>query len=210
MSKLYSPPTLLGSRRWQGLRVGLLGGSFNPPHIGHVHISLAAMKGLELDCVWWLVTPQNPLKPQRPALLEERVAECRALTKDHPRIVISAIEADLGTHITYDTIRKLKTCYPAQSFVWISGMDNALSLHHWNRWQELLALVPMVHLTRKPATSLIRRCPLRLYAKQKHVFVESSGRWPLTPGTTYWMLQNRMVNVSSTEIRENRLDHAKI
>jgi nicotinic acid mononucleotide adenylyltransferase len=89
-------------------------------------------------------------------------------------------------------------------------MDNALTLHQWNRWKDLLALIPMVHLTRKPATSLIRRCPLRLYARQKHVFVESSGRWPLEAGTTYWMLQNRMVNISSTEIRENRLDMAKI
>lgn len=135
---------------------------------------------------------------------------CRVITKDHPRICISGLEKDLGTNITYHTIRKLRTYYPEQQFVWISGMDNALSLHEWNRWRDLLTLVPMVHLTRKPASSLIRRCPVRLYDKQNHVFIERGGRWPLTPGTTYWMMQNKMVNISSTEIRENRLNTQKI
>lgn len=207
---LFTPPSLLGSARWRGLRIGLLGGSFNPPHIGHVHISLAAMKGLALDAVWWLVTPQNPLKTSSPAAVEERMEACRALTDSHPKILISALESDLGTQNTHDTIRSLKNFYPRHDFVWISGMDNALSLHQWNRWRDLLALIPMLHLTRKPATSLITRSPLRLYAPQRHVFLERGGAWPLTPGTTYWMLQNKMVNISSTDIRENRLNHSKI
>lgn len=201
---------MLNSHRWKGLRIGLLGGSFNPPHIGHLHISQAAMRALKLDCVWWLVTPQNPLKSQSPAKLEDRLQQCRDLVGDAPKILVSAIEKDLGTNITHDTIKALKTRYPAQSFVWISGMDNALSLHQWNRWKELLAMIPMVHLTRKPATSLIRQCPLRLYDKQSHVFIDKSAAWPLVPGTTYWMLQNKMVNISSTDIRENRVINSLI
>lgn len=168
------------------------------------------MRALKLDCVWWLVTPQNPLKSQSPAGLKERLAQCRKLVDGAPKILVSGIEKDLGTNITHDTIKRLKTLYPAQSFVWISGMDNALSLHQWNRWKELLAMIPMVHLTRKPATSLIRQCPLRLYSKQNHVFIDKSAAWPLVPGTTYWMLQNKMVNISSTDIRENKVINSLI
>lgn len=182
------------------MRIGLLGGSFNPPHEGHVHISMAALKGLQLDVVWWLVTPQNPLKSDKPASMDERIALCRAIAQP-PSIVVSDIERDLGTNITYDTVRKLKKAYPASDFVWISGMDNALSLHKWNNWKGLLREIPMVHLTRKPATSLIRQSPLRMYGKQHHVFIDRPARHPLTPGTTFWMLQRKMVNISSTEIR---------
>ena len=82
-------------------------------------------------------------------------------------------------------------------------MDNALSLHKWNNWKALLGLIPMVHLTRKPATSLIKQCPLRMYESQRHFFVNQSARYPLKPGTTYWMLQKKMVNISSTDIRNN-------
>ena len=195
-------PHLLNSSRWQNRRIGLLGGSFNPPHEGHVHISLAALKGLKLDCVWWLVTPQNPLKGAKPLPLEERLKLCRGLV-DHPRILVTDLEKDLGTNITYDSVRKLKKHYPKTHFVWISGMDNALSLHHWNHWQDLLKEICMVHLTRPPAKSLVRGSPLRDYSAQSHHVIDKAGRYPLNPGVTYWMLQKKMVNISSTELREN-------
>lgn len=206
---IFTPPTLLNSPRWRGMRIGLLGGSFNPPHIGHLHISLAAMKGLELDAVWWLVTPQNPLKNQKPEDLQKRLELCTEIA-NHPQLLVSDLETALGTRITYESIKKLKKYYPNQQFVWISGMDNAVSLHQWNNWQDLLKLIPMAHLTRKPATSLIQKCPLRMYKRQNHVFINKSGVWPLIPGTTYWMLQKKMVNVSSTAIRENTLETSKI
>jgi nicotinate-nucleotide adenylyltransferase len=183
------------------MRVGLLGGSFNPPHEGHVHISLAALKGLELDAVWWLVTPQNPLKVDKPLPLSERVRLCQEIA-DHPKILISDIEKDLGTAITYDTVKQLKTHFPRTDFVWISGMDNARSLHKWHNWKELLGEICMVHLTRTPARSLVQSSPLRMYNKQKHIFIDKGGRLPLDSGTTYWMMQKKMVNISSTEIRK--------
>lgn len=183
------------------MRIGLLGGSFNPPHNGHAHISMAALKGLQLDVVWWLVTPQNPLKKDVPADMDERITECRKIAQ-HPKIVVSDIERSLGTHITYDTIKKLKIRHPNTDFVWISGMDNALSLHKWHNWKELLKIIPMVHITREPATSLIKQCPLRMYGIQKHFFVDQAAKHPLEPGTTFWMLQKKMVNISSTELRK--------
>lgn len=199
---VFTSPHLLDSPRWKNRRVGLLGGSFDPPHIGHVHISLAAMKGLHLDAVWWLVSPQNPIKGLKPAPLEHRLALCEQIV-DHPRILISDLETHLGTTMTYHTICKLKERYSETQFVWISGMDNALSLHRWNHWQELLREVCMVHLTRSPARSLVTACPLRMYARQKHVFIDKGGELPLDSGTTYWMLQKKMINISSSEIRRN-------
>ncbi len=202
MPALFHPPNLLDSPKWAGLRVGILGGSFNPPHEGHVHISLSALKGLKLDAVWWLVTPQNPLKEEKPLALEERMRLSQNLIF-HPKILVSDLERQLGTTITYDTIKGLKAHYPKTDFVWISGMDNAHSLHKWHHWQDLLREIPMVHLSRKTGRSLVQHCPLRLYTRQKHVFVTKAARFPLNPGLTYWMLQKKMVNISSSEIREN-------
>lgn len=205
---VFTRPALLNAPRWSGLRVGLLGGSFNPPHEGHVHISQAALKGLYLDAVWWLVTPQNPLKSEKPLSLEDRIALSETLIDD-PRIIVSDLERQIGTNITYRTIKNIKRHFPKTDFVWISGMDNARSLHTWNHWKDLLREIPMVHLTRNPAKSLVQNCPLRLYnTRQDHVFVDKSARYPLTPGTTYWMLQKKMVNVSSSDIRAGRLPEA--
>jgi len=202
---IFSNPHLLNSARWKNMRVGILGGSFNPPHKGHMHISLAALKGLDLDCIWWLVTPQNPIKDIKAPPIDERTALCRELAT-HPRILVSNIETEMKTNITYHTIKKMRTSFPDTEFVWISGMDNALGLHRWNHWQDLLSEICMVHLTRKPARSLVRNCPYRMYAKQKHKFIDKGGKFPLDSGTTYWMMQKKMVNISSTEIRNKQLN----
>lgn len=198
---IFTSPSILNSVRWKNRRIGLLGGSFNPPHKGHLHISLAALKGLRLDAVWWLVTPKNPIKDENPLPIEQRLQMSRDLI-NHPKILVTDIEKDLGTSITFETIRKLKKYYPNTEFVWISGMDNAHSIHEWSHWQGLLKEICTLHLTRNPAKSLVKQCPLRMYEPQNHVFIDKGGYLPLNPGTTYWMLQKKMVNISSTEIRE--------
>lgn len=198
-----SPPHLLDSARWQGMRVGLLGGSFDPPHEGHVHISLAALQGLKLDAVWWLVTPQNPLKQKAPATLEQRMKWCRELV-NHPKIMITDLEKHLGTTHSYETIKGIKKHFGRTDFVWITGMDNALSLHKWRNWKGILEEICTVHLTRMPAVSLIKNSPLRLYGKQRHVVVSQPGRLPLDSGTTYWLLHKKMLDVSSTALRQEK------
>lgn len=184
------------------MRIGLLGGSFNPPHPGHLHISHIALASLNLHAVWWIVTPNNPLKNKSILLpYEERLTLCNEITKDMPKILVTDIERTLKTNITLHTVKKLKHLYPSTQFVWITGMDNALNLHKWNHWRSLLNEICMLHITRHPAISLTQRCPQRLLSNHRHEILQRGGTLPLLPGLSYWLLQKKMINISSTEIR---------
>ncbi len=131
-------------------RIGLLGGSFNPAHAGHRHVSLEALKRLRLDRVWWLVSPQNPLKAEDGmAPLEEREAVAAAIA-DHPRIAVSSLETGLGTRYTIDTVKALKQRFPAVDFVWLMGADNLRQMPRWRRWQQLFREVPIAVFARSP------------------------------------------------------------
>lgn len=133
-----------------GLRIGLLGGSFNPAHEGHRHISLVALRRLGLDQVWWLVSPQNPLKATRGmAPLAQRAAHARQVGA-HPRIRVTDLEARLGTRYTVDTLKAMKRRYPQHRFVWMMGADNLRQLPGWDRWTELMELVPVAVFDRAP------------------------------------------------------------
>lgn len=134
------------SRR--GMRIGLLGGSFNPAHHGHRFISLRAMRQLRLDQVWWLVSPQNPLKSRQDmAGLDRRVQRAQAVA-NHPRIIVTALEERLGTRYTADTLPRLQTAFPGTRFVWLMGADNLQQLPRWDRWTEILHTMPVAVLAR--------------------------------------------------------------
>jgi nicotinate-nucleotide adenylyltransferase len=131
------------------LRIGLLGGSFNPAHEGHRAISLEALRRLRLDRVWWLVSPQNPLKPtDETSDLEQRLAAARALA-DHPRLVVTDLERRIGTRYTVDTLAWLTRRRRAR-FVWLIGADNMAQLPLWRRWQRLVRMVPIAVFDREP------------------------------------------------------------
>lgn len=130
-----------------GQVVGLLGGSFDPAHAGHVHISEAALRRFGLDRLWWLVSPGNPLKQNGPAPLPERMQAARALMR-HPRITVTDIESRLGTRYTARTIAQLQQAYPGVHFVWLMGADNLGQFHLWQDWQEIMARVPVGVLAR--------------------------------------------------------------
>lgn len=131
--------------------VGLLGGSFNPAHAGHLHISIEAAKQLGIKNIWWMVSPQNPLKPQKGmAPFAERFASAEKITKDCPFIRVSDIEQKMNTRYTIDTLRKLKKRYPKKRFVWLMGADNLATIQHWQEWEKIFSLVPVLVLDRSP------------------------------------------------------------
>lgn len=145
--------TAILPRNAPGMRIGLLGGSFNPPHGGHLMLSRTALRRIGLDAVWWLVTPGNPLKNNAGLPpLASRMAAARALAQD-PRIAVTGVEADIGTRYTFDTIRYLTRRCPAVRFVWLMGADNLAGFHRWQRWDRIARLVPIAVIDR-PGTTL--------------------------------------------------------
>ena len=132
----------------RGLKIGLFGGTFDPPHAAHRAACLIALQRLGLDRVWWLVTPGNPLKDTRAlAPLTERIAAARKLAH-HPRIVVTGVEAEMRTRYTYDTVRQLIARCSGVRFVWIMGADNLRSFHRWQKWRGIADLVPIAVVDR--------------------------------------------------------------
>jgi nicotinate-nucleotide adenylyltransferase len=139
--------------RWTaGQRIGLMGGSFNPPHEGHLLASRLALQRLRLDRLWWLVTPGNPLKELAglPSL-SERMAAARAVARD-PRIAVTGFEAEIGARYTYDSIAWLVKRAPSVHFVWIMGADNLCQFHLWRRWRDIARLAPIAVVDRPGST----------------------------------------------------------
>src|SRR5262249_11837775 len=132
----------------RGLKIGLFGGTFDPPHAAHRAACLLAMQRLGLDRVWWLVTPGNPLKDTRGlSPLAERIAAAEKLA-NNPRIVVTGVEAEMRTRYTYDTVSQLIARCPDVHFVWIMGADNLRSFHRWQRWRDIAELVPIAVVDR--------------------------------------------------------------
>jgi nicotinate-nucleotide adenylyltransferase len=134
-----------------GLRIGLLGGSFDPAHDGHLYVSETARKALKLDQVWWLVSPGNVLKPT-PGALANRMAGAQAAA-DHPAIRVTDIEARLGTRYTIDTVTALQKRFPGQHFIWLMGSDNLEQFSRWRRWRQVAARIPIA-VVRRPGSVL--------------------------------------------------------
>jgi len=183
-----------------GQRIGLLGGSFDPPHAGHVHISKAALKRFQLDQVWWLVSPGNPLKQDAPATIERRLAACRAIS-DHPKIKITDFEAQAGTRYTAETLQALFARRHGVRFVWLMGADNLAQFHRWQRWEWIMENVPVGVIARPgDRTSARMSKAAKRYAGYRLRGAQSGMLADCAPPA--WCFINvPMVDVSSTQIR---------
>ncbi|MCG6121640.1 MAG: nicotinate-nucleotide adenylyltransferase [Microvirga sp.] len=184
-----------------GLRIGLFGGSFDPPHEGHLLVARLAMRRLKLDRLWWLVTPGNPLKDHsRLAPLPRRLAAARALAR-HPRIVVTDLEAKAGLAYTLDTLRFLKARCPGVRFVWIMGGDGLANLHRWRGWREITALAPFAVIDRPGATLRAKASPAARALAARRLPESRASRLALAPPPAWVYLHGPRSSLSSTEIR---------
>lgn len=183
-----------------GQCIGLLGGSFDPPHAGHVHITLEALKRFGLDRIWWLVTPGNPLKANGPAPLARRLEAARALMR-HPRVTVTALEARLGTRFTAETLAVLQGLYPGVRFTWLMGADNLADIHRWEAWPTIFATVPVGVLAR-PGDPVWARTAKAARLHRAHRLPAASSQLLARSVPPVWCyLKMPMMDISSSEIR---------
>ncbi|WP_094020449.1 nicotinate-nucleotide adenylyltransferase [Maliponia aquimaris] len=182
------------------MRVGLLGGSFDPPHAGHLHLSREALKLFDLDRVVWLVSPGNPLKPNPPAPLAERMAAARALVDD-PRIRISDFEARAGTRYTAATLGVLRHRFPGVRFVWLMGADNLVQFHLWESWRQILDSVPVGVLARPGLRTAARTAPAARIYRAARLPAPASRLLGLARPPVWCFVNMPMVDLSSSAIR---------
>ncbi len=188
------------------MRVGLLGGSFNPAHAGHLHIARQACAHLRLDQLWLMVSPGNPLKPR--AGMAPFAARLQAAEKiaDGRRIIATDIEARLGTRYTADTMRALKCRFPRLRFVWLMGADNLLQLPRWDRWHAIMRAMPVLVLPRPGATRRALAAQAA-HAYGKYRLPARAGLCLATAESPAWILLPVQEHAASaTELRRKNLE----
>ena len=189
------PPTSVG------MKIGLFGGSFNPAHRGHVHVSETALRALELDQLWWMVTPGNPLKNHSKLLpLEERLERCREINTN-PSIRVIAIEERYNVRYTADTLAILHTRRAAVHFVWIMGADNLATFHHWERWREIAATTPIAVIDRPGSTRSMRSSRVAQTLSHYRLDEYDASLLPLSAPPAWTFIHGRRSYLSSTQIR---------
>jgi len=184
-----------------GMRIGLLGGSFNPPHAAHRAISLFTMKRLRLDRVWWLVSPGNPLKDTS-ALheLNERAAAAEAVADD-PRIAVTCLEAVIGTRYTADTIAYLRRRCADVRFVWIMGADNLAQFHRWKQWRQIAHQVPIAVIDRSPQGIRALASPAAQALAPYRLSERHAGQLATHDAPAWTFLTGLKLDLSSTALR---------
>jgi nicotinate-nucleotide adenylyltransferase len=181
--------------------IGLLGGSFNPAHEGHRMISLIALKRLALDEVWWLVSPQNPLKPvDGMAPFAQRLAEAKTVAA-HRRIQVSDLEAHLGTHYTRDTLKRLTARRRQHNFVWLMGADNLVQFPKWEGWKEIFNTVPIAVFDRPTYSSKALAGIAATRFAGRRIPERDAAGLALRKAPCWVFLHTRLNPVSATEIR---------
>ena len=186
-----------------GMRVGLLGGSFNPPHAAHRAISLFAIKRLKLDRVWWLLSPGNPLKEHNSLhALAERAQAAKDVAGD-PRIDISCLEAVIGVRYTVDTIIHLRRRVSGVRFVWIMGADNLAQFHRWKDWRRIAAEVPIAVIDRPPQSFRALAAPAAQALARYRVPENQAARLTDQQAPAWVFLTGMKLNLSSTGLRNS-------
>lgn len=188
----------------RGQRIGILGGSFNPPHEGHRNLSLMALKTLELDRVWWLVTPGNPIKSHDGLVsLKERIEACEAVSS-HPKIDVTGFEGGLPSNYTADTLRFLKLRFSSIDFVWLMGADNLASFHKWQKWRTIFHTLPIAVFDRPGYKFKALSSPAAQTFRNARVTNSHSIRLAHLYPPAWQFITMPLSHLSSTELRNNR------
>lgn len=184
-----------------GMRIGLYGGSFNPPHAAHRAASLLALKRLGLDQVWWLVTPGNPLKDNNglPPLAERLDAARRVA--NHPRLVPTGLEVGLGTRYSHDTVAALTRRFPQVRFVWLMGADNLASFNRWQRWKDIADRVPIAVIDRPGCTFPAMASPAATALRRWRIGEDAAGCLVTAKPPAWVFLHGLKSPLSSTQLR---------
>lgn len=187
-----------------GQRIALFGGTFNPPHKGHRHVALTGLARLAVDQVWWMVTPGNPLKSHDGlSSLAHRVEETRAYA-DHPRMVVTAFEANYSFRYTADTISFVRRRFPTVKFVWLMGADNLATLHRWQNWRDIMRLVPVAVVDRPGASMSVMSAPAARAFAGARIPESQAAALPGTSPPAWTFLHVPLDPTSSTAMRAAR------
>jgi len=198
----FSIPT---PHAWPGARIGIMGGSFNPPHEGHLVVARTALRRLRLDMLWWLVTPGNPLKTGHGLPdLKKRMKAVEALATD-PRMIVTGFESELGTPYTAATIGFLTSSHPRTQFVWVMGADNLATFHRWQNWREIAASVPMAVIDRPGWRFPALASPGARALAARRIPETQAARLPGLVPPAWVFLTTRLSNQSSTALRGGAL-----
>ena len=184
-------------------KIGLLGGSFDPPHKGHLFISLEAIKILKLDEVWWIVTPQNPLKISKPATYRERINNCKYITRNYP-IIIKEIEKRISSNYSYKTINYILNYYKNIKFFWLMGADNLISFHKWEKWQKIFKNMSIVIFKRHGYNTKALKSIASKKFQQSKILTSTINSEDFDKLPSWTFIENKEVKISSTEIRNQR------
>ena len=184
-------------------KIGLLGGSFDPPHKGHIFISQEAKKILKLDEVWWIVTPQNPLKILKPATYQERVNNCRDITRNYP-IKIKEIEKKIGSNYSYKTINYILHHYANFKFFWLMGADNLISFHKWQKWEKIFKNMSIVIFKRHGYNSKALKSIASKKYNHTRILKSKINLDDFSKLPSWTIIENKEIKISSTEIRNQR------
>lgn len=186
-------------------KIGLLGGSFNPAHAGHLQMSLFALDRLKLDEIWWIVSPQNPLKSkENMGDYETRVREARALVAPHERIVVTTLEADWNVRYTIDTVTRIRAEFRDSSFVLLMGEDNWNTLHRWHRWEEICLQLPIAVFRRSGYLDSRQGSLAAEHFAHAELSLSSVENLAVSPPPVWAVLDNEPNPLSATQIRQTR------
>lgn len=191
------------SSQVKNTRIGLLGGSFDPAHKGHVHISHVAKRILNLNAVWWLVTPQNPHKPNAQSAHQKRLNKARDITKGLRWIRITPFEDHINSFRTYQTLKTLKKLYQHTDFIWIGGLDTAHGFHRWENFKDILRIMPVAFIARRPWLNFAKNTVFSKFSQRKikSLYLTRRTNQPFDKNTVYWVKQGRTNPLSSTLLR---------